>query len=454
MQNNAMLPPTLREYYVEFINKLGAHPSPDDQSDFIRLKNFYAFLESFTEDIHWFCDMNGHVYDCIPINNQPGWHKSSGPLPAAPDLTKIDALKVNIKNRWRDAILPAPLADRQKKDKYGNLMACPDGTVPIRRIEVGNIDNLKQNTLTRLFRSPKYRQSEGDVSHHLVAMGQQQVDASGGHSIMNLWKPLVERAIKENRFSLSQVWYSAGFLGQENVADLQTIECGYIVSPGLYQDENAHLFIFYTPDGYKSGSWDLTGENTFVQTSQFVAPGMILSPSSVIGGQQYEFELTVLHHDSRWWIYYNREAMGFYPEKLFNDGQLTKNATYVTFGGESASNDNNFPPMGSGKYAAEGWQLAAYQRRIGYFPASNPAANQDSTEVLPEIMSTNLKPICGIVTTEDHSSEDDTLIDSIKFKEIDSPNCISIRINADVNRNGSEQSLWFGGPGGHEDSHE
>jgi len=444
----------LQEYYNNVIKTMAAS-QPNDQ-DIMHLVKLYAFLESCPKDIHCFCDAKGNIYDCIPINNQPGWPKKTGPLPTAPDVTKMDTLKASIENKWRDILLPAPLADGQKKDIYGNLMACPKGTVPIRRIQVANNvkDNDKKNYKTEqnkpfgFFRVNKYRQLvERENSHrayHLVAMAQQKINSNGGHSIINLWKPQVKGEEDDNNFSLSQAWYSAGFIDQNDISNLQTVECGWIVNPGLYNDDEAHLFIFYTPDGYENGAWDLTKENTFVQISPYIAPGMILSPSSVTSGQQYAFELTVLHDGERWWIYYNREAMGFYPDNLFNDGQLTKNATYVTFGGESSATEFDFSPMGSGRYAVEGWQLAAYQRMIGYFPVSN----QDSPDVHPKIKSTNLKPLCGIVTTEDNPSE--TGIESIVFNQIESPNSISMQVNSDINHNGSELSIWYGGPGGKE----
>jgi hypothetical protein len=81
---------------------------------------------------------------------------------------------------------------------------------------------------------------------------------------------------------------------------------------------------------------------------------------------------------------------------------------------------------------------------IGYFPVSN----QDSPDVHPKSKSTNLKPLCGIVTTEDNPSE--TGIESIVFNQIESPNSISMQVNSGINHNGSELSIWYGGPGGKE----
>ena len=223
---------------------------------------------------------------------------------------------------------------------------------------------------------------------------------------MNLWDP----PIGANQvFSLSQHWYVGGSGG-----NLQTVECGWQVYPGMYGDARAHLFTYYTADDYNStGCYNLTC-GAFVQTSSSFAPGMALGSVSVVGGPQYVMELAVWHTGGRWWIYYNgtsgSNAIGYYPDTLFKGGALTHNATEIDFGGETVGT-TSFPPMGSGHFAAEGWQRAAYQRAIGYYPPAGGA-----------MVNGNLTPSAA------------------------SPGCYTAQVA--LYAAPWSEALWYGGPGG------
>jgi hypothetical protein len=65
-------------------------------------------------------------------------------------------------------------------------------------------------------------------------------------------------------------------------------------------------------------------------------------------------------------------AIGYYPDSLFGNGALKSNATEIDYGGETVGT-TSFPPMGSGAFANAGWQHAAYQRTIGYWPPQGGA---------------------------------------------------------------------------------
>jgi hypothetical protein len=59
--------------------------------------------------------------------------------------------------------------------------------------------------------------------------------------------------------------------------------------------------------------------------------------------------------------------VGYYPTSIYNGGQLSKNATAVKYGGETArKTGDSWPQMGSGQFASQGWQQAAYQNTIFY----------------------------------------------------------------------------------------
>jgi hypothetical protein len=108
---------------------------------------------------------------------------------------------------------------------------------------------------------------------------------------------------------------------------------------------------------------------------------------SVRGGVQYIIRMQWQLWNGNWWLEIEGGAgaawVGYYPGRPFNGGQLTRNATAITYGGETVGT-NNWPPMGSGGFAAGGFGQAAYQRTVFYIDAagvsrwSNLAGQQPS----------------------------------------------------------------------------
>jgi hypothetical protein len=89
-----------------------------------------------------------------------------------------------------------------------------------------------------------------------------------------------------------------------------------------------------------------------------------------------------------WWLFLkgsgDYEAIGYYPTSIFNNGQMARNATLITYGGETAG-PSPYPPMGSGELASKGWQHAAFQNSIFYIPRdeNNGAGVWASLTTLP-----------------------------------------------------------------------
>ena len=215
------------------------------------------------------------------------------------------------------------------------------------------------------------------ASVHRWAWGQQDVSNNGGDSRLNVWKPTVS----PGNFSLSQHWYVGG-----SGETTQTVEGGWQVYPDKYKTSNPALFIYFTPDNYSSGCYNLdcTG---FVQIDNSWVLGGSLSPQSTDGGTQYIIRMQWQLYKGNWWLFVqgagNYVAVGYYPGPLFKRGQMSKNAESVKYGGETWSNaSGDAGQMGSGKFANTGWSHAAYQRTIYYIDTSlvshwtNLGANQ------------------------------------------------------------------------------
>jgi hypothetical protein len=341
-----------------------------------------------------FVDENGSVFDCIPIEQQPARRRLRDPLPQASDLPRGDADAGAAGER---RIAHAQQLHPDRKDRHGNAMYAPEGTIAMRRLTIENLARFP--TLRHFFqkspfgsgRPPRASGSPGlappspaapaVASTHRWAHAAQTVDNLGGHSFVNVWDPQIGA---NQVFSLSQHWYVGG-----SGAGLQTAEVGVQIYPQMYGNTLPVFFIYWTADDYQTtGCYNLSCP-AFVQTSNAWAIGGTLSPSSTAGGQQYEMEFSYFFNQGNWWLYVGggaaNNAIGYYPGSQYNNGALATQAAEIDFGGEVVGT-TSWPPMGSGAFANAGWQQAAYQRDIRYFPAAggNVSANLTGAMTSPQ----------------------------------------------------------------------
>jgi hypothetical protein len=378
------------------------------------LVNYYAGAES----MHSFVDANGAVFDCIPIDKQLSRRGQTSPLPVAPDLPgAADPTQAPSSPARKIVQLHADF-----RDPYGNQMLPPDGTIPVRRLTLEGLarfKNLRDFLQKRPgggggARPPGPLGAAGGgapggpapavAATHRWAHAYQSVANLGGGSFVNIWDP----AIGANQiFSLSQHWYVGGGGG-----GLQTAEVGWQVYPQKYSSTQPCLFIYWTADDYGStGCYNLDC-NAFVQTNKNWAFGGALGPVSTNGGAQYELDIAFFLYQGNWWLYLGGEAaanaVGYYPTSLYRGGAMASAAAEIDYGGETVGT-TSWPPMGSGQFAATGWQHAAYQRGVHYFPTGGGRLDAALTQ----------SPNSGCYTAQ-----------VVKYNPTWS------------------ETLWFGGPGG------
>ncbi|HEX6444005.1 MAG TPA: neprosin family prolyl endopeptidase [Streptosporangiales bacterium] len=325
---------------------------------------------------HSFEDVAGQVIDCVPVEEQPSLRGRQPKSP--PDLRPV--LRGHDPAPTRS--VPRVPVDERRRDRHGNVMAAPEGTIPVRRLTLADLT--RSRTLDEFFRKAPGPTSEPpstpdpDTSkNHRYAYTHQTVDAIGGHSSLALYSPAID---SDQVFSLAQHWYTGGS-GDAH----QTVEVGWQVFPDHYGHAHPALFVYWTADNYQTtGAYNLDKPG-FVQTSNTWTLGGALSPVSTRGGQQFEIEVTTYLFDGDWWIYIGgsapENAVGYYPGSLYDGGQLTTNATEILYGGETVCKAVSWPDMGSGAFAAAGWQQAAYQRNIYYYP---PVGGAQWTKLTPE----------------------------------------------------------------------
>ncbi|XP_072967862.1 protein neprosin-like [Typha angustifolia] len=345
---------------------------------------------------------DGDIVDCIPIDKQPAF---DNPLLSNHDIQMVPSMLPTYRGE------NYTINTESIRQAWNDVGSCPNGTVPIRRTTMEDV--LRAGSLSQFGKKPLNDTSvsaTGSSSKHEYAIAYPagaQGAIYGTLASFNVWYPYVQ---KNNEFSLSQLWISAGSYAN---SDLNTIEAGWQVYPGLYGDRRSRLFIYWTRDAYqKTGCYNLLCSG-FVQTDRRVAIAGALSPKSTYGGSQYEITLLVWKdpRSGNWWMRYRNINVGYWPAKLFT--HLSSYATTVQWGGEIVNTSPNrlhtLTDMGSGHFAEEGFKKASYIRNL---------KNVDSTNTLYSVQS--------ITTYADH------------------PNCYNVRSYKDAN--------WgvyfnFGGPG-------
>ncbi|KAJ1398259.1 hypothetical protein SESBI_31255 [Sesbania bispinosa] len=262
--------------------------------------------------------------------------------------------------------------------------ACPEGTVPIRRIT--EQDFLRASSIRRFGRKPRgvRRDSSGNGHEHAVVFvnGDQYY---GAKASINVWTP---RVTDQYEFSLSQIWVIAGSFGN----DLNTIEAGWQVSPELYGDNYPRFFTYWTTDAYQAtGCYNLLCSG-FVQTNNRIAIGAAISPRSDFNGRQFDIGLMVWKDPKHghWWLEFGSGLLvGYWPAYLFS--HLRSHASMVQFGGEIVNTRSRGyhtgTEMGSGHFAEEGFRKAAYFRNLQVVDWDN-----------------NLLPLSNIHQLADHSN--------------------------------------------------
>lgn len=285
-----------------------------------------------------------------------------------------------------------PVQAELKKQRHSRG---PPGLVPILRVDPktrsGDIGDVlskygnKNDTSTPddADATDKLRYTDGHGYVHEYVSTRQYIDNVGGEARINLWNPHVHKTRFE--FSLAQV-----ALGADSNKGRQSVEVGWQESRQIYGDDKPHLFIYYTTNGYSDTGDYIGGYNTevdgFVQLSDSVYPGMLLSPVSSFGGRQYEMPVRVELFEGNFWIEVLNEWVGYYPASLYSSPGLRNGASRISWYGEIIDDHTDSvetkTDMGSGKHAIEGWKKAAYMRKIVTYLPDGTSVHYDGSDFI------------------------------------------------------------------------
>ncbi|MGA3341807.1 MAG: neprosin family prolyl endopeptidase [Methylocella sp.] len=198
-------------------------------------------------------------------------------------------------------------------------------------------------------------------------MDSQSTTVYGCDGFLNVWDPSINNpAGPGDDHSIMQTW-----LQNYDKPQLQSIEAGWTVDKNLNGDTIAHIFTYYTTNGYSADGNNLGGynrlESGWKQYSASVFPGIRINGVSTPGGQQLDVSIKYQLYQGNWWFAVQGIWMGYYPASLFSGG-IGNHAEWVGFGGEVYSSLENpsltKDQMGSGRQAQDGWTHAAWQRNL------------------------------------------------------------------------------------------
>ena len=352
------------------VGKGGVLPSA---AELARMKRYVDEHYDRAQVVHRFRSGVGEDIDCIPLAAQPAMRRPEmlGHVIETPPPAPGDAEET--------AKLEALFGISDELDETGAIRRCPQGSIPIVRLELAQLARFA--TLEDYLRkgpagtemgepdadAPMEILRTGSTASHQYATGRHVIDNWGGESVFAIYNPYTELTTE---FSLSQIWVGGG-----SGADTQTVEAGWQRYQQKYGDAYARLFIYYTPDNYTTGCYNLDC-SAFVQTNSSIVIGSKFSNYSTPGGTIYvqTYRYQKAGTTGSWWLAIGGTNIGYYPRTLFDTAGIADKGGRVTFGGEivhKVTTRHTLTDMGSGRFPSEGKSYAAYQRNIRYIDLTN-----------------------------------------------------------------------------------
>ena len=273
----------------------------------------------------------------------------------------------------------------------------PAGTVPVVRPDLARawtrtiaLKDYAQKRGGLLVNKTRRNKSASDPSPfgYFHAINSQNTKLYGCDGFLNVWDPKIDTPLGPgDDHSIMQTW-----LQNYDKPQTQSIEAGWTVDKTLNGDTIAHVFTYYTTNGYSTDGNHLGGYNRLYdgwkQYSSSIFPGARINGISTPGGQQLDISIKFQLYQGNWWFAVQGVWIGYYPASLFNGG-LGNHAEWIGFGGEVYSSLANpsltKDQMGSGRQAPDGWTHAAFQRNLrnqsetnGTMVNSNGTASTDT----------------------------------------------------------------------------
>jgi hypothetical protein len=160
---------------------------------------------------------------------------------------------------------------------------------------------------------------------YLYTVGQQSAVADGVGALFTIAKPTVA----------AEDWHSLAEAAVQSADGLHAVEVGWTVDRSTFGDAETHLFVYHWVDGQPT-----CYGCDFVQYSKTVTPGAILAEGA------YK-QFGIQHFNGAWWIAYDSEWIGSFPDKLWGS-RFVQSGTIQVFGEVAASSTKPCTEMGNG----------------------------------------------------------------------------------------------------------
>ncbi|MGX6604373.1 neprosin family prolyl endopeptidase [Micromonosporaceae bacterium Da 78-11] len=164
----------------------------------------------------------------------------------------------------------------------------------------------------------------------LYNVGSQQAETDGFYANVTIAKP----ALGE------QDYHTLAELAVQSADGQQIVEVGWNVDRVVNGDDDPHLFVYHWVDRQTS-CYNGCG---FQQYSKNIKPGDTLS-------YDVTKKFGIQYSDGAWWVAFDSEWVGYFPEKLWNDEgvDFSRSGFLQVFGEIATSTDESCSEMGNGK---------------------------------------------------------------------------------------------------------
>jgi len=183
----------------------------------------------------------------------------------------------------------------------------------------------------------------GDVYFH-YAVGTQIGETDGTWANLSIAKPYLAHG---DYHTLTEI-------AVQSADGRQIVEVGWTVDRAVNGDDDPHLFVYYWKDREPS-CYNACGFEVYSRT---IKPGDTLPT----GGQK---RFGIQHFDGVWWIAYDSEWIGYFPDRLWNH-QYTRGGLTQWFGEVAAASPHPCTDMGNSLPATD-----SYAARVGSISMTN-----------------------------------------------------------------------------------
>ena len=229
------------------------------------------------------------------------------------------------------ASLAATGADVAKADKTGPHVAEPEYSPK------GYTSKRRTRTQSRTVVAPQPPSTAlaepvagaRQVSYH-YSSAFQYAETDGTYANLVIGRPYLDKAD----------YHTLAEIAVQSADGRQIVEVGWTVDRGVNGDEDPHLFVYHWVDGQET-CYNGCG---FKQYSKAVVPG-----DTVPYGVSKQFGIQ--YFNGAWWIAYDTEWIGYFPEALWNDQgvKFSRSGLVQIFGEVASTTAKPCSEMGNGQ---------------------------------------------------------------------------------------------------------